>query len=126
MLNKPTVGAIVFYVKDLERTATFYEDILGLNIEWLPGHDGPFVMAQAVNTRLIFFKGEEKPGKTPIVVFAVNEGIDNLVEDLAKKGVQIVLPVSDAPGGGWTSDFLDPDQYILSFYQPPGTSRRIK
>ena len=125
MLKKPNVGAIVFYVKDLERTKAFYEGVLGLKTRSDPGHDGPFLIAEAGATLLIFFKGEHRPGKTPIVVFTLEGGIDDLVEELAVKGVEIVLPVSEAPGG-FSADFLDPDAYVLSFFQRQGAPRKLK
>ena len=45
-------------------------------------------------------------------------------EALAAKGVEIVVPVSEAPDGGLTMDFLDPDRNALSLYQPAGAPRR--
>lgn len=125
MLKNAKVGAIVFYVRDLNRTASFYRDILGLAPKEVPGHDGPFLLAETANTLLIFFKREEPVGKTPLVVFTVERGIDDLVEQLAAKGVEIVLPVSEAPDGGLSSDFLDPDRHILSIYQPAEAPRRL-
>ena len=117
------VGAIVFYVKDLQRSEQFYRDVMGLETtvrrdRYDEDHpDEAMMMAKAGDVSLIFFQRDERIGRTPIVVFTLGDGgIDDLVEKLASKGVQIVLPVSEAPGG-WTSDFLDPDGHMLSFYQ---------
>src|SRR4051812_23339287 len=117
------VGAIVFSVKDIKRTESFYRDTMGLETtlrEDRYNEDHPhekMLIARAGEVSLIFFEREERAGRTPIVVFTLADGgIENLVEKLAAKGVQIVLPVSEAPGG-WTSDFLDPDGHMLSFYQ---------
>ena len=127
MLKNPKVGALVFYVKDLARTGRFYRDVLGLQTNTIPGGDhGDFLMAEASGTLLIFFKREEKPGRTPLVVFSLAGGIDDVVQQLAAKGVEIVLPVSPAPGGGHSADFLDPDGHVLSLYQPEGAPRRAK
>lgn len=58
------------------------------------------------------------------------EDADDLVHEtllaaLAGKGVEIVVPpVSEAPDGGLTLDFLDPDGNLLSLHQPQGASRR--
>jgi len=117
------VGAIVFYVKDLNRSEAFYRDTMGMKTSLKQGHyneDHPeegMLFVEAGDVTMIFFQRDEKVGRTPIVVFTLADGgIDALVEKLAKRGVQIVLPVSEAPGG-WTSDFLDPDGHMLSFYQ---------
>jgi len=124
------VGAIVFYVKDLQRSEQFYCDVMGLETtvrrdRYDEDHpDEAMMMAKAGDVSLIFFQRDERIGRTPIVVFTLADGgIDDLVEKLASKGVQIVLPVSEAPGG-WTSDFLDPDGHMLSFYQSNQAPRR--
>jgi predicted enzyme related to lactoylglutathione lyase len=123
MLQKPKIGAIVFSVKDINRTQAFYRDTLGLATRMIssPHEEGEgdetFMIADVGEVSLIFFQRDDKPGKSPVVVFTLDEGgIDDLVEGLAKRGVQIVTPVSEAPFG-WTSDFLDPDGHTLSFYQ---------
>jgi catechol 2,3-dioxygenase-like lactoylglutathione lyase family enzyme len=128
MLKHPTVTAIVFYVKDLDRTERFYGEVLGLSINRIPGgydDDGEFLMAKAEGLSLIFFRSEATPGRTPIVVFGLREGIDDIVDGLAASGVEIVLPVSEAPGDGLTADFLDPDGHMLSFYQSAANPRRL-
>ena len=124
------IGAIVFYVKDVKRTEVFYRDVLGLKTKLMPpaddpDHNTPWMMTDVGDTSLIFFERAERPGKTPIVVFTLEKGgIENLVEQLTRKGVEIVVPVSEAPGG-WTSDFLDPDRHVLSFYQSNKAPRKI-
>ena len=81
-----------------------------------PGEDPHFLMAQSGPILLLFFTADVSPGQTPIVVFGVEDGIESIVEQLTGKGVEIVLPVSEAPGG-LTADFLDPDGHVLSLYQ---------
>ncbi|MCO1334295.1 hypothetical protein MO867_08050 [Microbulbifer sp. OS29] len=69
---------------------------------------------------MIFFKGEEKPGRTPIIVFSTGDSdIHRMVEHLAARNVEIIAPVQHAPDGGLTAEFVDPDGHILSLYQPP-------
>ena len=122
--DKPLqVGAIVFYVKDMIRTEAFYRDVLGLRTtlrqdRYDADHpDEKMLIAEAGEVSLIFFERAEPIGRTPIVVFTLADGgIDDVVERLAARGTQIIVPVSEAPGG-WTSDFLDPDGHVLSFYQ---------
>jgi len=126
------VGAIVFSVKDLKRSEAFYRDTIGLKTtlrqeRYDEDHpDESMLIAETSNTTLIFFQRDEKTGRTPIVVFTLADGgIDDVVERLAQRGVQIVVPVSEAPGG-WTSDFLDPDGHMLSFYQSNQKPRSVK
>lgn len=42
--------------------------------------------------------------------------VTTAVAALAAAGVEIVTPVTEAPGG-WSADFKDPDGHLLSFYQ---------
>jgi glyoxylase I family protein len=131
MIPNPRIGAIVFYVKDLKASEIFYRDMLGLATQVDPGskdadpdHAGPWMRARVGEVSLIFFERPAKIGRSPIVVFGLPEGgIDDIVETLAKKGVPIVTPVSEAPGG-WTADFTDPDGHMLSFYQNEKAPRR--
>lgn len=128
MLKNPVLDAIVFYVKDIKRAEAFYRDVLGLQTRLMPAHDdddAPWMRADVGQTTLVFFQRNEKPGRTPIVVFGLEKGgIDNIVEQLVQKGVQIVAPVSESPGG-WSADFLDPDGHVLALYQSEKAPRKI-
>lgn len=110
---------VVFNVKDINRTEQFYKNIIGIDVQRQPGGDeGDWLLAILENgVQLMFFEGEESIGKSPIIVFELEEGyIDDLVDEMAKEGVEMVTPVSEAPGG-WSTEFLDPDGHPLSLYQ---------
>lgn len=110
---------IVFNVKDVNRTEQFYKNIIGIDVmRNIDEAHGDWLLAVLDNgVELMFFQGEETIGRSPIVVFELDEGyIDDLVNELSKEGVEIVTPVSEAPGG-WSADFLDPDGHPMSFYQ---------
>jgi predicted enzyme related to lactoylglutathione lyase len=123
------IGAIVYYVQDLKRSEKFYRDTLGVNVTIRPTGDPSdpdemFMMGDIGDITLVFFQKPEKPGKTPIIVFNLDEGgIDNVIEDLARKGVTIVTPVSEAPGG-WSADWTDPVGHMFSHYQSGEKPRR--
>ena len=118
------VSAIVFFVKDLARTTTWYRDVLGLAIETTEAHEGSIAMASLGATTLVFIPSDERPGRSPVVVFGLDGGIDDVVDGLVKQGVEIITPVSEAPDGGLSADFLDPDRHVLSVYQSVGAPRR--
>lgn len=125
MLGKPQVSAIVFFVSVLERAIRFYRDTLGLPLQAVEGHDGPFAVAELEGgPSLVFIPRPARPGESPVVVFGLERGIDEVAEGLAAAGVEIVVPVSEAPDGGLTLDFLDPDGNVLSLHQPAGAPRR--
>ncbi len=118
------VSAIVFYVKDIARTTAFYSDVLGLTMEQAEAHGSPLASADLGTTTLVFIQHSEPPGRSPVVVFGLPGGIEDVVEGLVRHNVEIVVPVSEAPDGGLTADFLDPDAHVLSLYQPAGAPRR--
>lgn len=124
MLAQCKVGAIVFFVAELERSLRFYGETLGLSINSVDGADGPFALAQVGDLLLVFIVRPATAGDTPIVVFNIDGGIDDYAEALAQRGVEIVVPVSECPDGGLSVDFVDPDRNALSVYQPPGAARR--
>lgn len=128
MFGKRKLGAICYYVSDIDRTQAFYRDALGLDVQRMDddGHGNAWLRAKTANDiELIFFQQASRPGNTPIVVFEIADGgIDDIVSALAQKGVTIVTPVSEAPGG-WSSDIADPDGHILSMYQSAEVPRSI-
>ena len=126
MLNNYAITTLVFFVKDLKRTNQFYSEVLGLTTNTSEGHEGSYITAQSGTLTLVFIPGEESPGQSPVIVFALDGGIDDLVESLVKQKVEIVVPVSEAPDGGLSADFLDPDGHILSLYQPADMPRRME
>ncbi len=124
MLTDTKVGAIVFFVADLTRSLAFYTKTLGLPIETHDGHDGPWAMGQVGDLALVFIPRPAKAGESPVVVFSLDGGIDDYADALAAQGVEIVVPVSEAPDGGLSLDFLDPDGNVLSLYQPADAPRK--
>ena len=118
---------IVFTVADIDRTATFYRDNFGFEFERIVSEEeGTFLKTTiGTETELLVFPGDPKPGNTPAVVFSLPEGgLDNLIERLATAGLEIVTPVSEAPGG-WFAAFRDPEGQVISFFQAGEKPRRL-
>ena len=127
MTFKPKSASIVFYVSDIERTEAFYNSTLGLSLERQEGAD-PFWLQGTLEggLDLIFFEMPAERGNSPAVIFTVEDGgIDDIVAELAQKGVTIVTPVSEAPGG-WSADVLDPDGFSIGFWQSGELPRSLK
>lgn len=117
---------VVFNVGNIDRTQQFYRNILGIELERQPGGDeGDWLLGVLENgVQLIFFEGKESIGRSPVIVFELEEGyIDSIVEEMAKEGAEIVTPVTEAPGG-WSADFRDPDGHPLSLFQSEKLPRR--
>lgn len=127
MSLKPRTASVVFYVGDIARTEAFYNDTLGLDLKRQEGAE-PYWLSGTLagGLELVFFEMEATRGNTPALVFTVEEGgIDDIVAELAGKGVSIVTPVSEAPGG-WSADFLDPDGFGLGLWQSGDLPRSLK
>jgi predicted enzyme related to lactoylglutathione lyase len=127
MSFKPKSASVVFYVSDIVRTEAFYNETFGLDLERQEGAE-PFWLQGTLESglELIFFQMDGQRGNTPALIFTVPDGgIDDIVAGLAAKGVTIVTPVSEAPGG-WSADFLDPDGFGLGLWQSGDLPRSLK
>lgn len=123
MTNKPKVTgiAVLFTVKSLSRTQTFYRDVLGIELD---GPEGYLSAKLPGGTELGFFEGDATIGSSPQIVFGLDDGgIDAVAEQLAARGAQLVTPVTEAPGG-WAFEFGDPDGHKLAYYQDGSLPRR--
>ncbi len=129
MLKTKKLTNICYYVADIDRTARFYGETLGLDLQRManePGEPDWLIASTSNGIDLLFFQMETKPGNSPIIVFDLEDGgIDDMVAGLAEQGVTIVTPVSHAPGG-WSSEFADPDGHTLSMYHTEEMPRQKK
>lgn len=121
---KPTVTglAVIFMVESLERSARFYAEAVGLELE---RKDDYLIATLANGTELLFFEGEAVRGTSPQIVFGLDAGgIDSAAEALASRGVQLLTPVTEAPGG-WSLEFKDPDEHPIAFFQDGSLPRQL-
>jgi predicted enzyme related to lactoylglutathione lyase len=115
--------AIVFFVTDLARSHRFYSQTLGLSFDVEDFENGYLQARLPGDVEFVFLRGEVARGATPQVVFGLGKGgIDTVVASLAAAGVEIVTPVTEAPGG-WSAEFKDVDGHLLSLYQDGGLPR---
>lgn len=124
---KPKSASVVYYVSDIARTETFYNETLGLQLTRMEGAQPYWLQGQLESgLEIIFFEMDSVRGNTPALIFTVDGGgIDDIVAALAEQGVTIVTPVSEAPGG-WSADFLDPDGFGLGLWQSEEFPRSLK
>ncbi|MCH2042389.1 MAG: VOC family protein [Saccharospirillaceae bacterium] len=129
MFNNSKIGAICYYVNDVDKTEAFYRDALGMDVQRMEddGSGNDWLLAKTGNDiELLFFQQESRPGNSPIIVFDLPDGgIDDTVNALAEKGVTIVTPVSHAPGG-WSAEIADPDNHQISMYQSDELPRKAQ
>ena len=127
MIPKPHRASIVYYVADIARTERFYTDTLGIKLTRQEGAEPYWATAELdQGLQLIFFQMEGVRGNTPALIYDIEAGgNDDIVAARVAKGVTIVTPVSEAPGG-WSADFLDPDGFGLGLYQSGEKPRSLK
>jgi glyoxylase I family protein len=117
--------AFILWARDVARTEEFYSRHLGIAFTRNPGEDGSVWLLAKIGSEveMLVFPGDPKPGNTPGIVFGLADGgIDPLVASLAAAGVEIVTPVSEAPGG-WSAEFKDPDGHVMSVFQDQSLPR---
>lgn len=117
--------AFILNVRDVLQTERFYTEHLGIEFSRNTEEDGSVWLLAKIGseTEMLVFPGDPQPGNTPGIVFGLAEGgIETLVSSLAAAGVEIVTPVSHAPGG-WSADFRDPDGHVISLYQSESLPR---
>lgn len=115
--------AVIFIVTDLARTHRFYRDTLGLEFEVVDLENGYLQARLPGDVELVFFPGDVPRGATPQLVFGLAKGgIDGVVASLAAAGVEIVSPVSEAPGG-WSAELRDPEGNVLGIFQEESLPR---
>lgn len=126
MLGTRRIGAIFYFVANVDRTEAFYRDVVGLPVQRMKGDHGEpdmLTASTAGGVDLLFFQGEPRPGNSPIPVFELSDGgIDAVVDGLVRAGATLVTPVSEAPGG-WSAEVGDPDGYQVSMFQPGDKQR---
>jgi predicted enzyme related to lactoylglutathione lyase len=127
---KPKLNGIAFilWVRDVLRTEKFYTSHLGIQFTRNTEEDGAIWLLAKIGTEIemLVFRGDPKPGNTPGIVFGLAEGgIETVVGSLAAAGVEIVTPVSEAPGG-WSADFKDLDGHVMSFFQDQALPRTLE
>jgi glyoxylase I family protein len=127
MIKGPLSASLAYYVTNIARTEAFYRDVLGITLSRMDGAEPFWLNGEIGALNVVFFEmPDAKVGSTPALIFDLAEGgIDDIVAELTKKGVTIVTPVSEAPGG-WSADFTDPDGFGLGLYQSEDKPRSKK
>ena len=114
---------VILFVEDLERSLTFYKDILGMTVRHrAEGYaeltvEGP-KFALLERWRLPALVGESESGLPPPathegeVAFLVQD-VDKVYARLCSRGVAFVCAPEDRPWGQRTAYFRDPDGHLI-------------
>jgi len=110
------ISVINLYVSDMERSAAFYRDVLGMPLEG----DGDWQEASIDGVRFALHRTREGIGELSSGTIHVNlqvDDVDAAAERLRAAGVEFGEVMRDDWGAAL--EVSDPDGYRLYLYQPP-------
>ena len=111
MAKIKSISALVFYVKDLDKTQKFYED-LGFRFE---EKKGDYLKAYINWFWVEFYEGSAK-GAGAYIQLSVDD-VDEFYKEMTAKGVKPEHEPKDIPAGRREFLLKDPDNYPLVFFQ---------
>ena len=113
-------SAPVFPVEDPLKTAEYYRDILGFDINFKWGDPPSYVVINrddTVGIHLVKKEDQFQPSKNHVSLFIFSHDINSLYTAYAKAGADILHPLGDRDYGMRDFDIKDPNGFILSFGQ---------
>jgi catechol 2,3-dioxygenase-like lactoylglutathione lyase family enzyme len=116
LLGEHPLAAIWLYCADIGRSVAFYRDLLGLPL--LEEHSVAHFDAGGIRVSLHPAPEDALPARGSFLVFLIPDGIDELQDLLAERGIVFDGPPRDESWGRATS-FRDPDGHELYLWQPP-------
>lgn len=126
---KPRISVLTIAVADLERSLVFYRDGLGLPTEGIVGrefeHGAVAFFTLAGGLKLAIWAQEDVAhdtglARTPISSTAftighnvmLREQVDEVMEQAARAGADIIKPAQSTFWGGYAGYFRDPDGHL--------------
>jgi lactoylglutathione lyase len=118
----PRVDYVIHYVESLERSMTFYRDVMGLKVRI---HGDGYVEFEMDNTKFSLFERSKlleligrEPGTAPCgeIGFIIDD-VDTEAARLSRLGVEILMGPMNRPWGERTLHISDPDGNIIEFAQ---------
>ncbi len=119
-MNIKKVGNVILAVKDLDKSLTFYHELIGLPIKnqrrsWIDlGTSGALISLHPASLTAEHIGSSIDNGIT--IGFLVGD-INSAVQELKSKGVKIYREISEREAGK-NAIVLDPDDYLISLFEP--------
>jgi catechol 2,3-dioxygenase-like lactoylglutathione lyase family enzyme len=103
----------IFSVRDLRSSQRYFRDVLGFKIEWEDGNPPDFTSVSRSGARLFMCHGcQGKPGSW---AFSISKDVDQLHEELKRKGALIRRPPTNEPWRMREMQVADPDGNVIRF-----------
>jgi len=126
MLRPKKLGHVGIYVKDLEKSKTFYTEVVGLKVsDELPARAVFMRCSHDHHDTVLFQLPSEKPGHSwndRVELQQLSYEVDRLdelrqkVAELRAQGIEVIGPEQKGPGMDKTIEFRDPDGNKIQFY----------
>jgi catechol 2,3-dioxygenase-like lactoylglutathione lyase family enzyme len=112
MAKIKSISALVFYVKDLDKTRKFYED-LGFRFE---DKKREYLKAYINWFSVEFYEGSDDNSSSGVHIQINVDDVDEFYKELAAKGMKPEHEPKDIPAGRREFLLKDPDGYPLVFF----------
>ncbi len=112
------VSSVFYFTNDMDQTATFYRDVLGLDQRVRYGEDWAEFAAGGTTVALHGTRGAAAPWQGATVVFEVDD-LEAAMRTLRARGVSFDGDVTEVPEQGRFATFKDPAGNVLQMYEPP-------
>lgn len=119
-MNIKRVGNVILAVKDLDKSVSFYHEVLGLPIKnqrrtWVDlGQTGALLSLHPASITSDHSSNNMESG---IVIGFLVGDVKSALEELRSKGVKVHRDIIDREAG-LNAIVLDPDGYMVSLFEP--------
>ena len=121
-MNVKKVGNVILAVKDLNKSVEFYNKILGMPIKrqrenWVDlGQSGALLSLHPASAELL------TPNDMIMIGFVAGD-VSSAIDELKSKNVKIFRDIQ-VRGAGKNAIILDPDDYMISLFEPIFTAEK--
>jgi len=123
MVAVESLGYVILYVRDLEASAAFYRDVVGLPFKLRDAGYTEFVtgktrfgLLERTRASALIRRAPTEGGPAGEVLFLVDD-VDAEAERLRGLGIEFLSGPVDRPWGHRTLHLLDPDGFVVELAQ---------
>jgi catechol 2,3-dioxygenase-like lactoylglutathione lyase family enzyme len=132
-MELPLLGIrhIALNVRDVQNSLQFYQDILGMRLEWMPDPENAYLTSGQDNLALHKLPAGIEPGRNQLVhhigiVVRRPEDVDAWADRLRSSGIRLAQEPKTHRDGARSFYFHDPDGLLIQLlYHPPISDKSL-